>query len=312
MITAINILMVDDDKDNFSSLKNKAAYKNIQLKFTDNLEDMVVELKSNLNIDAVILDGKGYKKRGQTKGSEKEDFVHEALTELRVLEREQNRIIPRCVYTAWYDQLKDGLESRVRVFDKKKLALDENLMEEFFDFLLSEVAASGLKKIKDKYKDVLMGMGDKYIPLVKQAGIINMLNLVESNDPIKQIDFNTLRDIYEEILIRANSIDVNFIPNDLLKPDGKPNLEWCSRYLSGLNVDVKDGTDNIINSYPKVPSRVPTHISRSIDYVKQISSIMSHTYTEKWTPLSYKSAALALAEIIVWFKAHIDAKYPNI
>ena len=50
MITAINILMVDDDKDNFSSLKNKAAYKNIQLKFTDNLEDMVVELKSNLNI----------------------------------------------------------------------------------------------------------------------------------------------------------------------------------------------------------------------------------------------------------------------
>ena len=133
MSTVITVLMVDDDKDNFSSLKNKAALKGIQLKFTDNLEDMVVELKGNLNIDAVILDGKGFKKRGQTKGSEKEDFVHEALTDLKLLEKEQDRNIPKCVYTAWYDQLKDSLESRVRVFDKKKLALDDNLMEDFFD-----------------------------------------------------------------------------------------------------------------------------------------------------------------------------------
>ena len=312
MSAMITVLMVDDDKDNYLSLKNKAAFKGIQLKFTDNLEDMVVELKENLKIDSVILDGKGFKKRNQTKGSEKEDFVHEALTELKILEREQNRIIPRCVYTAWYDQLKDSLESRGRVFDKKKLALDSALMEEFFTHLHDEVAASGLKKIKDKYRSVLDGVGGKYIPNTKEASIIQILSLIENNDTIIQSDFNTLRDIYEAILMRANAIDVSFIPNDLIKADGRPNLEWCSRYLSGLNVDVKDSADKIINSYPKITSRVPTHIGRSIDYLKNISSILSHGYTDTWSSLSYKSAGLALAEIIIWFKNHIDSKYTDI
>ena len=312
MSNPITVLMVDDDKDNFSSLKNKAALKGIILKFTDNLEDMVMELKANLNIDAVILDGKGFKKRGQTKGSEKTDFVHEALTELKLLEKEQDRNIPKCVYTAWYDQLKESLESRVRVFDKKKLALDDNLMEDFFAYLHSEVAASGLKKIKEKYKNILDVVGGKYIPDTKEASIIQILSLIESNDSIKQSDFNTLRDIYETILLRANIIDTHFIPGDLIKADGRPNLEWCSRYLSGLLVEVKDSSDKIINTYPKVSTRVPAHIGRSIDYLKNISSILSHGYTESWTSLSYKSAGLALAEILIWFKNHIDKKYPNI
>ena len=109
----IIVLMIDDDRDNFDSLKNKAAYKGIMLKYAESLEEMLDELKANLQIDAVILDGKGFRKKGQLKGTEKEDFVHEALTELKILEREQDRIIPKCVYTAWYDQLKDSLESRV-------------------------------------------------------------------------------------------------------------------------------------------------------------------------------------------------------
>ncbi len=312
MSTIITVLMIDDDKDNFDSLKNKAALKGIQLKYAESLEDMLDELKINLEVDAVILDGKGFRKRGQLKGSEKEDFVHEALTELRFLEKEQDRIIPKCVYTAWYDQLKDGLESRVRVFDKKKLALDSTLMDEFFQFLHKEVTASFAKKIRTKYKDVLQGFGGKYIPVDKESTFIQVLTLLESNEPIQQSDFNTLREIFEAILKRANSIDNSFIPSDLIKTDGRPNLEWCYRYLSGLQTDVKNASNTIINSYAHKPSIASAHISRSIDYVKQVTSILSHTYSEPWTPFAFKSAALALAEIIIWFKNYIDSKYPNI
>lgn len=304
--------MIDDDKDNFDSLKNKAALKGILLKYAESLEEMLDELKANLQIDGVILDGKGFRKKGQVKGTEKEDFVHEALTELKMLEREQDRIIPKCVYTAWYDQLKDGLESRVRVFDKKKLALDNNLMDEFFDFLLSEVAVSSANKIRIKYADVLAGIGGKYLPADKELSIIKLLSAIENNDPIKQSDFNTVRDILESVFKRANAIEAAFIPNDLIKPDGRPNLEWCYRYLSGLSTDVKDINNNVINQYLVKPSIVPSHISRSIDYVKQISSILSHNYQDKWSALSFKSTVLALAEIIIWFKNYIDSKYPNI
>ncbi len=62
MSTIITVLMIDDDKDNFDSLKNKAALKGIQLKYAESLEDMLDELKINLEVDAVILDGKGFRK----------------------------------------------------------------------------------------------------------------------------------------------------------------------------------------------------------------------------------------------------------
>lgn len=308
----IIILMIDDDRDNFDSLKNKAAYKGIMLKYAESLEEMLDELKANLQIDAVILDGKGFRKKGQMKGTEKEDFVHEALTELKILEREQDRIIPKCVYTAWYDQLKDSLESRVRVFDKKKMALDSNLMDEFFGYLQNEVAASSYKKIRLKYKDVLACYGSKYIPSTEEASLIKLLSLAESNDPVKDSDFNSIRLRLEAILKRANTIDAAFIPNDLIKPDGRPNLEWCYRYLLGLATDVRDASNTVVNSYPAKTPIVPQHISRSLDYVKQVSSIFSHTYVDVWTPFSFKSTTLALAEIIIWFKNYIDSKYPTI
>jgi hypothetical protein len=306
----ITVLMIDDDRDNFDSLKNKAAYKNILLKYAESLEEMLDELKTNLKIDAVILDGKGFRKKGQVKGTEKEDFVHEALTELKMLERELDRIIPKCVYTAWYDQLKDSLESRVRVFDKKKLALDSALMDEFFEFLHSEVAVSSAKKIRTKYADVLAGIGGKYLPADKESSIIKLLSTIENNDPAKQSDFNTIRDVFESFLKKANAI--SFLPNDLIKPGGRPNLEWCCMYLSGKKTEIKDASENIVKTYPKTNSRVPDHIGSSIYYVKQISSIFSHDNKDTWTQFTFKSTALALAEIIIWFKNYIDSKYPNI
>ncbi|NCU04816.1 MAG: hypothetical protein GXC73_12600 [Chitinophagaceae bacterium] len=312
MSNTITVLMTDDDIDNFNSLKNKAAHQGILLKYAESLEEMLELIRKDLQTDAVILDGKGFRKAGQAKGTEKEDFVHEALTELKILEKEQNRIIPRCVYTAWYDQLKDGLESRVRVFDKKKLALDAKLMNEMFDYLKGEVSASSSKKIRTKYQQVLAGVGGKYIPQDKEPVVLRVFSLVEENGTVQQADFNSIREVFESILIRANTIDVAFIPNDLIKPDGRPNLEWCYRYISGLPTDVKDASNAVVNSYPAKPPIVPQHISRSIDYVKQVSSILSHNYPDAWTPFSFKSAALALAEIIIWFKQYIDSKYPTI
>lgn len=311
MSNTITVLMTDDDKDNFNSLKNKAAHQGILLKYAESLEEMLELLRKDLQIDAVILDGKGFRKAGQAKGTEKEDFVHEALTELRILEKEQNRIIPRCVYTAWYDQLKDALESRVHVFDKKKLALDAKLMNDMFEFLKSEVAASSNKQVRLKYKDVLACYGGKYIPATEEASIIQILSLAESNDLVKDSDFTSVRLRFEAILMRAREIDTALLPNDLFKPDGRPNLEWCIRYLSGLVTEVRNGT-TIMNSYPAKASIVSQHISRSMDYVKNVTSILSHPYTDAWTPFSFKSAALALAEIIIWFKHYIDSTYPTI
>lgn len=313
MNTPLTILMIDDDRDNFDSLKNEAAHNGIILKYVESMEEMIEELSKNLQIDAVILDGKGFLKKGQMRGTEREDFVHEALTQIKLLEQKQNRMIPKCVYTAWYEQLKDGLESRVRVFDKKKLALDKKMKDEFFIYLRNEASGSPSKKIRIKYDEVIAGIGGKYIPGEKEISVIQLLNKVESNDEIKQSDFNSIRELLESIFKRANKIDAEFIPDDMIKNDGRPNLEWCYRYLSGQETFIKKpGSERIIKTYPQKEATAPQHINRAIDYVKHISSMLSHDYEPRWTVLSFKSATLALMEIIIWFKNYIDLKYPNI
>jgi hypothetical protein len=309
MSTVINVLLIDDDKDNYDSLKNKAARNHVLLHFKDNLKDGMKELKENMNLDAVILDGKAYLEPGQQRGTEKENFVHEALTQIRILENEQERVIPKCVLTAWYDQLKDSLDGRTCIYDKKKISLDEKLLTEMFNNLREDVNQAGVLNIRRKYADVFTAVSD-ILPNATTVTLNRILSLVEEGR-IDQNDFNSIREVLEAFFVKANAIDKSLVPDDLIKQDGRPNLEWCYRYICGLQTDVRDG-DILKISFPKKASIVPSHIGRSIDYVKQISSILSHNYPNRWTALSFKSAALALGEILIWFKEHVNNNYQNI
>ncbi len=82
----IEILMIDDDKDNYDSLRNFAARQNIYLRYSKSLEEGLAQLKENDKIVGLILDGKGFITAVQEKGSESSNFVHEALTQIALFE----------------------------------------------------------------------------------------------------------------------------------------------------------------------------------------------------------------------------------
>ena len=142
-MTVYDILMIDDDQDNYHSLKNFASEKNVVLQYSRTLEEGMEELKSNTRILGIILDGKGLLHKDQSDSEANAAFVHEALSQIKLLEERRGKIYPICVLTAWYDNLKESLEPRgIKVFDKKKLAIDENQKDELFSYLMVQATDS--------------------------------------------------------------------------------------------------------------------------------------------------------------------------
>lgn len=309
--SAIKVLMIDDDIDNYDSLKNILPQYGILLYYSSNLTDGIQILKESKEIAAVILDGKGFINSDQLRGSDKEDFVHEALTQLTLLEKQQDRYIPKCVLTAWYDQLKDSLESRVRIFDKKKLANDDESLKQMIVYLKKEVEDTDIIKIRKKYSDVfritkLNDVQDKKIKI--DTMIFSLLQKTETVH-IEQNDFNLARTLLESILLNLSNDNSQFIPKNLIKPGGLPNLTYCVRYIKGLEITEGPNENkralHLKNSGEK---RTPDHIAYSFEFVKEISSSFSHIQMGQWRHYGYNSMVMALCEIIFWYgkKINID------
>jgi hypothetical protein len=294
MNTPIEVLMIDDHVDYYNSLRNSAANTRIILKYASNLRQGIAMLKEDFDLSAVVLDGKGFIEPNQQRGSEKEDFVHEALTELTILEREQDRFIPKCVLTAWYDQLYDSLGSRVRVFDKNKLGLDELYVTEMFSFIKSEVLNTELYKLKNSFSEVY----DCIDPVFKNGNSKALLSAFQMSN-INSVDknaFNNLRDLLEAVFYLLFQKDKDRYPMFLFKADGRANLDYWVRYLAGKQISAGEKmVSERVNQ-----ARVPEHIACSIEFVKTNTSILSHKYSHLWTKYNYRACLYALCEIIVW------------
>jgi hypothetical protein len=294
----IDILMIDDDKANFDSYKNAAARQRIILRYTSNLKEGIIQLKNDKKIAAVILDGKGFINPDQQRGSEKVNFVHEALTALALLENEENRLIPKCVLTAWYDQLAESLADRVKVYDKKVLGNDEYALTEMFTLLKDQVFKTELYKIRKDFQDVFDAINADPILQSEDSKIYSLLQKSRTNT-VEKADFVSAREILESILLKLNKSHKSMIPDNLLHPDGRPNLSYCVRYLKGLKIN--DGTGSLL--YAEVENgkkRIPDHIAYALEYVKDTTSFLSHKTDHKWTKYAFHSVVSALCEIILW------------
>lgn len=150
----INVLLIDDDVALAASLRNRARRYQVLITYKTNFKDGFEELMSSQKYQAVILDGKAPMTSDQPKGTEAENFVHEAMTKLRELELTHQRSIPFCVHTAWFAQLEPGLRNRAKLFDKKKTAVDDNLMEAMFEHLHQSIGDLEETKVKQQHEEV--------------------------------------------------------------------------------------------------------------------------------------------------------------
>jgi hypothetical protein len=311
MSTAIEVLMIDNDEDNFLSLQGRAAKHRIILKYAENLPDAMVYIKENKKVSGIIIDGKGFIERNQAKGTDKEDFVHEALSQIKLLEAEEKRYIPKVVLTAWYDQLKDSLESRVRVFDKKKIVENDQTLSEFFEYIKEQVKQTNIFKIRDKYNDVFNIVNNSAFDFSEETLDAKMFSLLSTfNSPVvNKTNFNLLRDVFENILIGLKNI--GFLPQVLFYSNGKPDQAKCLIYIYGNDV-YKDATKShkicLARDTSDKNNYVPEHIIYCLEFVKQLSNSLSHIEKDKWTNNVFNAGVASIIEILLW----IDRQYLNI
>lgn len=150
----LEVLLIDDDAALNRSMQNRARAYKVNLHPFEHLEAGFAELRRNPKYQAVILDGKARLTADQPRGTEAENFVHEAITQLRELEIKQDRHLPFCVHTAWHEQLAPSLKGRARVFDKKQTARNEQQLAGLFYYLRQAVEQQADNHLRKKHAEI--------------------------------------------------------------------------------------------------------------------------------------------------------------
>lgn len=281
-----SILLIDDRKDFIEAFTTDCTAKGYALYSKRSLAGLKELMPAvHHKISCVVLDIKCL----HTEDQEIEDpsFLPSAITYL-----DQNfPKFPRLILTGddkEYDQI-------------KKYFVDEDIYlktpadkDRLFTKIKFYVDNSDELRIRRLNPEPFEAFKAGIIQDTKASILINLIRIEESGQ-FQKNDFNTIRDLLEDVLLWLHS--KGKLHTLCIKNDGRPNLDWSLRYLAGLHVDLPNGTTI------QAPSAVWTkHVSRSAEAVKQITSIFSHTYNEKVTLNAYRAALFSLAEVLVWCK----------
>ena len=299
--------MIDDDINNFFTFSKIARRRKIILKYSKSKEGAEQVIKGNTKIAAVIIDGKGFIKEDQVRGSEKTDFVIQTLTMLNEIEIREQRRIPKVVLTAFDNELKESLESSIRVFSKSEVALND---KDFFDYIIDEIKNNGNYKIRTTYIDLFNTVNNEIFNKTYPNADTKLFELVSEYESKKQIKdkFNLMRLLLEEIFLALNNLNKDLIPNNLINVQNNlPDQSKCIAYIRGITVlkdNSKDKNDpdnhlykaltrNQINPYPD-------YIIYCFEYVKKLTNIFSHPNTNPYSDNLFNSGCLSLFEILKW------------
>ncbi len=288
--------MIDDDEGLSASIKNRARRYNVLVTTSTNFKDGFKELEGNSKYQAVILDGKAPMSAEQPKGTEAENFVHEAILKLRELELLHERTLPFCVHTAWYVQLEPSLRNRARIFDKKKTAVDDSLMEEMFSYLHQEVNDLETTKIRQQHPEVFE-FAEAYLDSEDNSFLVSLLSPKLSSkreELMNRLGF--IRRLEESIL--------NVYCKEFLKMD--PMLFGQGKDTPGRGKDLID--------HIKVKKLAPLHISFMTYVIYSTQSIAinhkapesSEYYNYPITIYTVQTFINALLDIILWVKESIE------
>jgi hypothetical protein len=300
----IVVLMIDDKEDYYLSIKGFAERNDVKLLFRDNLEDGVELLRSSIDIFGVVLDGKGFLKSGQPQGSESESFIHEALTQIRVLEEKRGIHYAKIALTAWASQLEESLKGRIKVFDKSKIAINPEEKTRLFTYLKNEIV-----NIKDyllirKYSRELQ-LVEKLLSKEHYNIVVEVCSLIEEEVISYNDSYTKLRILLEAGLKKLNK-DSSLLDNKLFHPDGRPNLGWITRYFKGLVISVDNNRTIIFPAVRRGEHRVPPHIASSFSTLSELSNIKSHDYVYKTDKSLFQGTFCHLISFLKWVDDSIE------
>jgi hypothetical protein len=303
-MAVFDILMIDDERGNFEMLRNSFAKREVVLTYAVTLEEGMEKLRANDRIMAIILDGKGFIKRKTEVQTPKESFVHQAISEIEKWEREKDKLYPKCILTAWGDELKNAFDGRpYKIFDKKDLANNESVKKEMFDFLITQVKDTEPYRVRHLYKNEFNWMDERYFSVSPDAKLFQILLSLERKNS-QEHNLNLCRQLFEVVVSEINAKDKSVVPDDLIKSTRGPNLTNILLYWKGKEIRFDR---NVV--YPKNhESRIPEHICVFAQFLKDSTNLGSHDYRHGLNNYTYTAVVNALLVVLEWYVSLCNRK----
>jgi hypothetical protein len=285
------LIVVDDDSPEIRrNFRNKSVKAEVNVEVFETWDKTYEFIKANQeHIDAVVLDAKG--KLNSDKGPS-EAHLLESLAWIRRFD------IPYAIYTAYTKEL-TALEQQLedgRVFTK-----GPHKEEDVFEYLLKEIAKSPLAKLRSKYDLAFKPFYNDAIGREYEHNLIELLFCIENQDYRKK-NLNVVRDVLESIFLSFIN-NVELVPESFLNHSGKPNLEWCTRFLEGRPTNDRDGVEH------RILLEIPAQICYHIRFVKNISSSYSHLSENALLKNAFISASHSILEVLEWLPDFIEKNF---
>jgi len=287
-VRPLSVLFIDDKEDEMVEFKTLARQNRIIIRTAHkSAESGLDELSSNLSkYQAVILDAKAFRKKDQVAGTENFGSLRDCINGIKEIERNNKRKIPFCVYTGHIETMGEAWEDDLKVFVKGEQ------QEEMFAYLKEEMRKLPETETISRYSDVFELFDKGYLDLDYREKLLFVLMNYESRQKqelegaLTQIR-KILEGIYKALGVMGR-IDPQLLPNN------RPNLEWCQRYISGLDIDELDHIPSAI---------VPAHIGWALKVLKENSSAAgAHDYEDSVHNFTLKTMVFSLLDVLLWFK----------
>jgi len=310
MVEHIDILLIDDasaESMYIQSFKTRARDFGMKVTHVERGKTGLSELAAYpFKYKALILDARSIWDESGT--TPKDTFLSIMIPELERLEKHLNTFFPAVVNTAHIDafaEVREVIRERGgEIFLKASGDVEEE--SKIFRFIKERLETSDAWR----YKDVFSLFDKGYLNEEFRNDLAEIIrNLNVTTNP--KNNFNPIRKLLEAVYEGINGSDSSLIPREVfVGRGGGVNLEWTWRYLSGLPVDVRDNRGN--------PTRYrnaavfPPHISKCVKACEDLSSLISHLYPQDVGIYSYRTAANALFETLIWFGGYMDTRASNI
>jgi len=286
----LNVLFIDDKEDEMIEFKTLARQNRILIRTSHtSAESGLEELSMNVSkYDAVILDARAFRKKEQAAGTENLRSLRDCINGIKDIERDNKRKIPYCVYTGYMETMGEAWEDDLQIFVKG------DQQKEMFTYLKQEIKKLPETEMIWQYSNVFELFDKGYLDLDYRDKLLFVLKKYESRQPIEiEGAITQTRKILEGLYKKLHSM--GRLHDDLFS-NGRPNLEWCYRFVSGMPVNELS-----------VPSAiVPEHIKWSLKTIKENSSAAgAHDYVESIHNFTLKTIVFALLDVLLWFKKYV-------
>lgn len=294
MKTPIRVLLVDDKEDYCQSLSGAARHENIQIVYKLDWETGFEVLQNDLNIEFVILDGKGKIEADQE--TEKDNFVMRAINDIKAYSNKIGKHIPFCVNTGFIDSF-EVLDGNEEIFEK-----NEEDREKMFNYILKEVKNSEYRTLRMSFDEAFKVFDMGIINKRHESLLLEVLKAYNNKD-YRKSNMTIQRDLLEAIFISLNNLTC--IPIELFNQNDLPIHEWCTRFLEGRPTRDSNGVEH------RLDRPIPQSIKSAFRKLRESTNEYSHLKDEAIVKMPFLANTFLLLEILEWLPIFAKENYES-